>query len=378
MSPEAAPHLERASAEPEPASLAAATRLRASLPAERAAAVLHQVALRRRAAARLDTDDLFLTADGLEQATRPDVSRWRARRLAEAGAVAVWDLGSGLGLDAIAMAAAGLRVTLVERDPVTAVLARANLALAGMGGEVRTAAVEDVLGEIPHDAAVFCDPARRTARGRTWDVADLSPSWDLVSGLLDGTRLACVKLGPGVPYRILPESAETTWVSHDGDLVEASVWAGAGGQGERAALLLPGDNRLVAGANVGSGPLGRFLYEPDPAVIRAGAVGALAGQLGAHRVASEVAYLTSDHATTTPYATSFEVLEVLPTVKEAALRVWVTEHGVGTLEIKKRGVEVDPATLRRRLRPKGPASATLVLTPTLSGAASLVVRRVTP
>jgi hypothetical protein len=53
----------------------------------------------------------------------------------------------------------------------------------------------------------------------------------------------------------------------------------------------------------------------------------------------------------------------------------VRQNRIGTLEIKKRGLDVDPAALRRRLSPKGPRSATLVLTPTPDGAAALVVRR---
>jgi hypothetical protein len=51
---------------------------------------------------------------------------------------------------------------------------------------------------------------------------------------------------------------------------------------------------------------------------------------------------------------------------------------VGTLEIKKRGVDVDPAELRRRLQPSGPASATLVLSRTPAGAVALVVQRTAP
>lgn len=51
------------------------------------------------------------------------------------------------------------------------------------------------------------------------------------------------------------------------------------------------------------------------------------------------------------------------------------ERGIGVLEIKKRGVDADPAALRRRLRPAGPNSATLILTPTASGAQALVARR---
>ena len=53
----------------------------------------------------------------------------------------------------------------------------------------------------------------------------------------------------------------------------------------------------------------------------------------------------------------------------------VREAGVGTLEIKVRGLDVDPAVLRRRLKPSGPNSATVILTPTPEGARAVVARR---
>ncbi|WP_454226790.1 THUMP-like domain-containing protein [Propioniciclava flava] len=51
------------------------------------------------------------------------------------------------------------------------------------------------------------------------------------------------------------------------------------------------------------------------------------------------------------------------------------ERRIGTLEIKKRGLEVDPAALRKRLKPSGRAAATLVLTPTPEGARAVVCAR---
>jgi hypothetical protein len=375
VSAEAAPWLERAAGEPDPESLGAADRWRRDLPADRAAAVLTQASLRRSAVGKLGdrAATLFLTRDGLEQATRPAVARWRADGFLSSGVAAVWDLGCGLGLDALAMMGAGLAVTAIEKDPVTATFAAANL---GASARVLAADITDLHGQIPDDVGVFLDPARRTARGRSWDIADLTPSWDVVTAYVDGSRVACVKLGPGVPYRVLPDHAETVWVSDHGDLVEAALWAGPGAAPRRrSALLLPQGASLEATVDTTPiGPIQSWLYEPDPAVIRAGAVPALANTLDATGIAPGVAYLTTEEHRPTAYATAFEVLGRLP-YRERDLRAWVKENRVGTLEIKKRGVDVDPAALRRRLSPKGPKSATLVLTPSQEGAVALVVRR---
>jgi hypothetical protein len=394
--------LERASSWSDPSSMAAAQGMRRTCTAEQAAAALSQASLRRRAAAKFGeaAASLFFTPDALEQATRPAVAAWRAVRFAAAGVQAIWDLGCGIGADALAFRDAGITVVAVERDPVTAILAGANLgpevevltgdvAVLGVAGSVgagssgagSSGAGSPGIGERRPLAGdgIFCDPARRTARGRSWRVEDFSPSWEFVIGLLDGRRPACVKVGPGIPRSLIPASAQATWVSDHGDLVEASLWAGLPGSqpGVAEAVLLP-QGRVLTGARgstPGTGEVGRYLYEPDPAVIRAGATASLADTLGAWAVAPGIAYLTGDRLQVTPFAEAFEVLQVLPTA-EKALRAWVRERRVGVLEIKKRGIDLDPAELRRRLRPSGPEKATLILTPTPTGAVALVVRRV--
>lgn len=376
VSADAVEALAEAANHAEPGSLAAATALRRHWTAGQAAAVLTQAELRRRAVAKFGeaAGRLFFTRDALEQATRSDVARWRAERLRDAGATQVVDLGCGIGADALAFAAAGLDVVAVEFDPTTAVLAAANL---GDAGRVVTGDAVALAGELlAGGAAVFADPARRTASGRTWRVADLTPPWDFATGLLVG-RLGCIKAAPGLPSNVIPDGVATTWVSHRGDLVEASLWSGPWGSGSRTAVLLPSGDELDAGerSHPSVGPVGRYLYEPDPAVIRAGAVGTLAGLLDARSPQAGIAYLSADVLQETPFATAFEVLQDLH-YDERTLRAWVRDNGVGILEIKVRGIDVDPAVLRKKLKPAGKASATLVLTPTDEGARALVVTRV--
>lgn len=375
VSADAIPALSAASAEADPGSLAAAERLRRNWPAELAAAALAQVSLRRRAAAKFGdrAQQLFFTPDALEQATRSEVAAWRAQRFVAAGVTEVVDLGCGIGADALAFADAGLVVVAVEADPATAALAQANL---GQRGRVVIGDAAEQAGDLlAGGAAVFADPARRTAAGRSWRVADLSPPWEFVTGLLL-SRVGCVKAAPGLPSAVIPGGVATTWVSHRGDLVEASLWSGPWRDGARTAVLLPSGAELDAGERrePPSGPVGSFLYEPDPAVIRAGAIGALVDQLGAWAATPGIAYLFADKPTATPFARCFEVLDVLPW-NERVLRSWVRDHGIGALEIKVRGLDVDPAVLRRKLKPKGSGCATVVLTPTIDGARALVTRR---
>jgi hypothetical protein len=107
--------------------------------------------------------------------------------------------------------------------------------------------------------------------------------------------------------------------------------------------------------------VGGYLYEPDGAVIRAGLVTAVAAGVEGGLLDEHLAYVTGDRAFRTPFARGYAVREELP-YREKALRAALRERGVGRLTIKKRGVDVVPEQLRRRLALRGDAEATIVLT----------------
>jgi THUMP domain-like/Methyltransferase domain len=359
------------------AELSLAAALRKRYDAALVAAALTQAALRHRAVAKFgpDAGRMFFTADGLEQATRTPVADHRAARIARVlPGASVVDLGCGIGGDLIAAARAGLRVTGVEQDPATAAAARANLAALGLSGRVLTA--DATATDLTSYDVVFADPARRSGGRRVFDLDAYTPPWSFVSELFG--RTACVKVAPGIPHDAVPDGVEAEWVSDGGEVKEAALWSGALDSGAvRRATLLPADVTVtVAQAPPpDSGPPGRYLYEPDGAVIRAGLVTAVAAEVGGRLLDPRIAYVTADGLTRTALASAYEVVETLP-YQEKALRAWVRSAGIGTLEIKKRGVDLDPAVLRKRLRPSGPASATLVVTRIGRTATAFACRRV--
>lgn len=369
LSPEA---LADAGAEPDPRSLAAAERMRRRYPPEVAAAALDQVVLRERARTKFGdrAATMFFTHDGLEQATRPAVAAHHARRFVAAGVRRVIDLGCGIGSDALAFSEAGLDVIAVEIDAHTADIARANL---NGRAEVITGDAEQLASTLINNSdGVFLDPARRTSAGRLWRTEDFTPRWSFVTALLGSGRTVGVKLGPALPHREIVAGVEAEWVSDHGETVEVCLWSGPGsGPDSRAALIMP-DHRLVAdGSRLPVAAPGRYLYEPDGAVIRAGAIPVLGDQLDAWLLDSQIAYLSADRLTATPYATAFEIREILA-YNEKVLRRWVRDQDIGRLEIKKRGVDLDPAILRKRLRPSGSRAATMIISRTPDGTRVLI------
>lgn len=359
--------------------VALATRLRKTYPAELVAAALTQAELRGRAAAKFGSDAaaMYFTRDGLEQATTAAVAAHRAGRIGRAGGQ-VADLCCGIGGDLIGLARAGVDATGVDRDPLTAAIARANVAVLGLGhaGSVELADVETY--DRAQYAGVLLDPARRNARGRTFDPADYSPPWSFVLDVLTGD--ACVKTAPGLPHALVPPGVEAEWVSERGEVKEAALWSGryTTGTVRRATVLSP---RLPAGATLteaddpGEADVREpqaYLYEPDGAVIRAGLVTAVAPLVDGGMLHPKIAYLTSDRLTSTPFATAYRVLEAFP-YDLRLLKSTMRERQVGTLTIKRRGLDIDPVKVRKQLIARGPNTAVLVCTRTEHRALALLV-----
>jgi hypothetical protein len=347
------------------------------------AAVLTQARLRSKARGKFGefAGRMLFTGAGLEQATRLPVAARHASRFVTAGISTVADLGCGIGGDAMALAGADIEVTAVEADEVTAAIASFNLAPFANATVLHQSAEKTDLRGVD---GVFLDPARRTAghgqTSRLTDPDDYSPSLNFAFELATG-RSVGVKLGPGLDRDLIPSSAEAQWVSIDGQLVEMGLWFGSLGRPgiRRTALVIEGDRaaELTAASDsedAETAELGAYLYEPNGAVIRARLIGDLARDLGAGMLSDGIAYLTSDEAKTTPFATGFRVLETLP-FQERDLKRALRDRGIGVLEIKKRGVDVDPAALRKRLSLSGDNAATVVLTRIAGKHSALLVER---
>jgi SAM-dependent methyltransferase len=349
--------------------------------AEKAAAATTQAHLRSKAVAKFGdaAHRMFFTPDALEQATRFRVAEHRAARLAAAiPGGSVVDLGCGIGGDLLAFARAGLVAAGIDQDPVRVAMAEANLAALGLAGAV-LAGDATTLDTSGFDAA-FADPARRGGRGRVFDVDGWTPPWPWVLDLL--TKRSLVKVAPGIGHDLVPPGVEAEWVSDGGEVKEAVLWSpGLATTDRRAtvigaaglATLTDEDAPPLGEGGVGVREVGAYLYEPDGAVIRAGLVTAVAAGVRGGLVDEHIAYVTSDNSFSTPFARGYRVLEHLP-YREKQLKAALHERGIGRLTIKKRGVQVVPEELRKRLSLKGDNEGTLVMTRVAGQGTALLVQ----
>jgi hypothetical protein len=366
--------------------------LRRELSPERTHLVLELTALRDRAQAKFtQADAMFFTARGLEQATDEIVAAYKARRFH--GRAAIFDLCAGIGGDLLALATVG-ETTAFDRDPVMAILATANARacfdrrtteIRYSGPTCHARDVEQI--DLAECSAWHIDPDRRSTGRRTTRVDLHEPATGAIEQLLARNPHAAVKLAPAAQMpEDWPQRAELEWISRGRECRQLVAWFAelANDAGRRRATVL-GDGTSPPRSIVGSAELaspriaaiGRYLFEPDAAVLAADLGSALAAEHALAGISTGIAYWTGDAAIVDSALSCFEVLEVLP-FRVKPLASLLRARSIGQLEIKKRGVALDPAELRRQLRLKGDDSATLILAPIAKRVTAVLARRVTP
>jgi hypothetical protein len=372
--------------------LAAASFLRSKLTAGQAHLVLEQVALRWRARKKFAAaDQMFFTQLGLEQATDEWTAAYKARRFAD-GQPAV-DFCCGIGGDLLALATRG-PVVGVDLDPVAALFARTNLdrcrsAARAPQSPVCSATVEVVAAAdypLESGAAWHVDPDRRPAGRRTTRAELHDPPPEVIDGWRARAPSGAIKLAPAaeVPLHWSAE-AELEWISFARECRQLVAWFGglAREPGRRRASRVDRESGAVCSVlgTAGVEPpvatkIGRYVFEPDPAVLAADLTGSLAEQSNLAAIAPGACYLTADVPVSNWLLAGFEVLEVIPLDMKRLKRL-VRERGIGQLEVKQRGLAHDPQAVARQLRVPGEHSATLLLTRCGKSALAVLARRLT-
>jgi hypothetical protein len=397
--------------------LRVAARLRKDLGMERVRLLLEQTELRRRAGEKFPrAEEMFFTRKGFEQATDFWVAEYKAERVggdvaargaSEMGASSggEWaDFCCGIGGDLMALGARGL-ARGVERDLVVALLAEANLEAVGVCGDVVAADMEEIVGAgMSGVLAWHIDPDRRPSGGRTTRVELHEPGPAVLRRLLDVSPNGAIKLAPAA---VVSESwwgeAELEWISRGGQCRQLVAWFGALAEhaGRRRATVVrkgvSGQWSVVGEQELGgegrearrdvatfvgeedvecavARRVGRFVFEPDAAVLAAKLEGDMARRNGLEPVAAGVAYFTGDALVEYSMLTAFEVMEVMP-YRAAHLKQWLAERGIGRIEVKKRGVDLEPEKVRREIVGEGENAATVLLAKMGGRVRAIVARR---
>ena len=338
----------------------------------RAALSLHE--LRRRAKGKFTRgDSMWLDRVGLEQSTSEAVARHKALRFEGP----VWDLCCGIGGDAVALAER-CEVTAVDLNPAACLRAEWNAEVYGVGSRVKTLCV-DVASLTEIAGLVHVDPDRRAGSGgRVSRVEDYEPGLPFLNELMTRCRGGAIKVGPASNFGGKFDGVEIELISLAGECKEATIWFGAlAGTAPFRATALP-SGETIAGhpldASAAIVPLGRYIYDPDPAVVRAGMLDLVAERFGLNRLDGAEEYLTGDNLVASAFVDPFEVLTDLPN-NESDLRAWLRTSDFGQLEIKCRHIPIQADVLRRRLPLPGDQPGVLIFARCDGKARAIVARR---
>ncbi|MCK6576552.1 MAG: class I SAM-dependent methyltransferase [Anaerolineae bacterium] len=351
--------------------LALIGRLRRDFTTRESSAALELARLRRDAVGKFGAPaaGMFFDRAALEQASHPAARAWRKRLLEGASGTRLLDVCCGVGADALALAEGGAQVLGVDLDPARTAMAALNAAALGLPAHFETADARDLPLEWLRSAEViFFDPARRSGERRLHHVEAYEPPLSTV--LAWKKAWIWVKLSPGVQIDQLGDYLTGTacldFISAEGELKEAVLHLNdpQAESGRRAVMSIDGALHVLEtqpeAPTVLDAPRG-WLVEPDPAVIRAGAVAQVAAAHGGALLDAEIAYFTCDLPPAAPYLRAWRIREVLPFgVKR--LRSWLRAHNIGSVTVKKRGTAVTPEALIPQLKLDGTASCTIVLT----------------
>ncbi len=328
------------------AGLSAQEALRRRFPVLMCHAALGLVQLRDHAKEKFArAEQMFFDREGYEMATRAEVAQYRAWRLRDRAEIV--DLCCGIGGDLLFLGQAA-RVTAVDVEHRRLQMARLNCAAHELSAVHFVAADARVLK--PRGDAIFFDPARRSDGARRRRSADYDPPLAFVNELQRHVADVAVKVSPAIPEEEIPSGCEVEFVSSGGQCREAVLYFGRLATAARRATILPERHTITSDLEGPApiGPPGAYVYDPDPAVVRAHLIDELARKLGGWKLDAQIAYLSSDTFVQTPFARAYRVLETLP-FQIKKLRRRLREQGFFPQQVKRRRFPLEPIEVERKL-----------------------------
>ncbi|MEX1230540.1 MAG: class I SAM-dependent methyltransferase [Planctomycetaceae bacterium] len=330
--------------------------------------------LRRKAESKFSrAHEMWFDRVGLEQATGEQIARHVAQRYSGR----IYDFCCGIGGDSLALAERG-EVIAVDYNPAQCLRTRWNAEAYGVADRVQPicSAVEDISDR---SGWLRIDPDRRPGAGRrSIRVEEMQPAYAILLPWMQEFPGGSIKLSPASNFLGKFPGTEIELVSLNGECKEATVWFGglAGVDAFRATVLPSGES--IAGHPLSYraeiSPLLAYIYDPDPAVVRAGLVDMLAETLNLKRLDDAEEYLTSSQPVVSPFVQTFAVHAELPN-HLPDVRAHFRSHPFREVEIKCRHLSIDASRIRRQLELKGSEPGVILFAKTAGKARAVVASR---
>ena len=310
---------------------------------------LHLRDLRARAEKKFShAQHMWFNRVGLEQSTSEQIAKYKAARFQNAAAVHDWCCG--IGGDALAIAQ-HCDVHAVDLNPANCLRTIWNAQVHNPPHSIHVNCA-DVTTLDAANQWIHIDPDRRATGKRSRRVEDCAPGLPFMQHLTQSARGGAIKLSPASNFFGKFHDCEIELISLGGECREATIWFGElAGPKQLRATILP------AGATITGDELEHYtevvepqayIYDPDPAIVRAGLVDQLCAEHGYGRLDDAEEYLTSAEAIYTPLAATFRVLSIQPN-NNREIRRAVRDQQFNDIEIKCRHVPIDANQVRKKL-----------------------------
>ncbi|MBQ9470135.1 MAG: SAM-dependent methyltransferase [Bacteroidales bacterium] len=334
------------------------------------------------------TDLLLPPALALEQCSSERTARYKASLCA---GQSLCDLTGGFGVDFTFMAPQFERATYVERQPDLCRIVRHNANALGMSGiEVCNADAADFLARSTERfTCIFIDPARRDATGgKVVLLEQCQPNLaELYAPLLGRCHVLLAKLSPmldiSAALRLMPQTADVHVVAVGGECKELLFVSRSDdavdepnihcinllGGDEEQRFVFTRSHEQAAQCGYADRPLA-YLYEPNAAILKAGAFRAVAQAFALLKLHPHSHLYTADTAVDDFPGRRFRVVDSFGASTAEASRHLAD---VGAANIATRNFPESVAQLRRRLRLDDGGEVYLFAT-TLAGGQRGIVR----
>lgn len=366
--------------------------LRKKYSGEVARFIIEQSKLRKKAENKLPqniVNVLIYEKEALEQASSWQISQYRIEKAKKIfpKAKRVFDLGCGIGIDSLAFSKY-FDVISVEKEIDRFEICKYNLEKTKIQGKasVLHADIQELVNEIKPEDIVFLDPSRREDSKKLRSIFDYQPSLEIIKSILKKTLNIIVKISPAVDMQELLNAEFSSGfnlelISEDNQLKEAVLWFGERDTNKSIATILPqkvsiqGDiddkisfseylydsdeiddkdyrnkDQIINENNL----IGKFLVEPDASIIRAGLIDKLKESLALEKIDNSIAYLVSDRKLNEKELyyfrnhRQFRVVSVNENNEKAIIEMLLA-FDYDFVDIKKRGVGIDPDIIQKRI-----------------------------
>ncbi|MGL1936158.1 MAG: class I SAM-dependent methyltransferase [Fibrobacterales bacterium] len=340
--------------------LTLASKLAKSFTIEERSALISYLKLVPKFQKKYATQELLLCDQlALEQSTSKATASYKAEKCK--GVTSIADFCCGMGGDSYFIDPS-ITVHGVDLSPERIAMYQHNMGLLHPNFTVTHGDVTTI--ELSADI-VFIDPSRRSKANsrRNWNPEDLVPTIPQITEIVSRYAGAMVKMPPATPLEIIPFDCAVEYLGEGDECREMLLLTGTLAPNKKvtAVNVLTGDtinapiNRAIDSPPVAS--VQNYLYEPYKSVIRAHLIDQLITNLNLTLIDPLIAYCTSETPVSHPMLKRYRVIDTCP-IGTKHVKKMVKKHTIGTLDIKKRGIRVEPAQEIKKIIPKPPKKGT--------------------